>query len=175
MPAAIQKQKMLSHLENALYLAEIISYAQGYMLFREAAREYAWHLYYADIANIWREGCIIRSALLTHIKHAFSSSPQLVNLLFDPFFKDQIVHTIHSLREVVAQGAISGIPLPAHASALAFFDGYRSAWLPASLTQAQRDYFGSHTYERVDAARGEFFHTDWTGEGGDVTASTYTA
>lgn len=169
------RESLLADLENALYLAEIISYSQGYILFREAAGEFNWQLNYEEIANIWREGCIIRSALLTHIKNAFSHQPELPNLLFDPFFKQQTAASIGGLRKVVALGATSGIPLPAHAAALSFFDGYRSEWLPANLTQAQRDYFGSHTYERVDAPRGEFFHTDWTGEGGDVTASTYTA
>lgn len=169
------KETVLAWLEDALYLAKIISYVQGFMLFREAAREFKWQLNFADIANIWREGCIIRSALLMQIKAAFSRDAQLPNLLFDPFFKDQSAQTIQSLREVVVLAARSGVPLPAHAAALAFFDGYRSPWLPASLIQAQRDYFGSHTYERLDAPRGEFFHTDWTGEGGDVTASSYSA
>ncbi len=169
------KEDLLAKLEDALYLAEIISYAQGFMLFRAAKQEFGWQLNYAQIANIWREGCIIRSALLAHIKDAFSRDADLKNLLFDPFFKEQSAQAIGGLREVVALGAQGGVPLPAHAAALSFLDGYRSALLPANLIQAQRDYFGSHTYERLDAPRDEFFHTDWSGEGGDVTASTYNA
>jgi 6-phosphogluconate dehydrogenase len=171
----VPRDKVLAWLEDALYLAEIISYAQGFMLFREAAREYGWAMDYAEIANIWRAGCIIRSALLAHIKDAFRADIGLENLLLAPFFREQVAHSGAGLRETVALGAHSGIPLPAHAAALSFLDGYRSAHLPANLIQAQRDYFGSHTYERVDTPRGQFFHTDWTGEGGDVTASTYTA
>jgi len=166
---------MQADLENALYLAEIISYAQGFMLFREAAKEYQWDLDYASIANIWRDGCIIRSALLKHIRDAFSDNPQLKNLLFAPFFQQVASETIASLRRVVTTAVNAGVPVPAFSSALAFFDGYRSGTLPANLIQAQRDYFGSHTYERTDKPRGEFFHTNWTGEGSDVTASTYTA
>jgi 6-phosphogluconate dehydrogenase len=169
------KQDVLQDLENALYLAEIISYAQGFMLFREAAKEYHWHLNYTSIANIWRNGCIIRSSLLKHIKSAFANDPTLENLLVDPFFLKVAEDNIPSLRRVISIAVQAGIPIPAFSSALSFFDGYRSAVLPANLTQAQRDYFGSHTYERIDKERGEFFHTNWTGEGGDVTASTYNA
>ena len=169
------KQDVLQDLENALYMAEIISYAQGFMLFREAAKEYHWHLNYTSIANIWRNGCIIRSSLLEHIKNAFSKDPPLENLLVDPFFLKVAEDNIPSLRRVVGIAVQAGIPIPAFSSALSFFDGYRSAVLPANLTQAQRDYFGSHTYERIDKERGEFFHTNWTGEGGDVTASSYNA
>ncbi len=169
------KQDMLHDLENALYVAEIISYAQGFMLFREAAKEYHWHLNYASIANIWRNGCIIRSSLLKHIRKAFSNNPTLENLLVDPFFLKVAEDNIQSLRRVIGIAVQAGVPIPAFSSALSFFDGYRSAVLPANLTQAQRDYFGSHTYERVDRERGEYFHTNWTGEGGDVTASTYNA
>ena len=170
-----RKQDMLQDLENALFMAEIISYAQGFMLFREAAKEYHWHLNYTSIANIWRNGCIIRSSLLKHIRDAFSNDPTLENLLVDPFFLKVAEDNIHSLRRVVGIAVQAGVPIPAFSSALSFFDGYRSAVLPANLTQAQRDYFGSHTYERIDKERGEFFHTNWTGEGGDVTASTYNA
>jgi 6-phosphogluconate dehydrogenase len=169
------KEDLLSKLEEALFLAEIISYAQGFMLFREAAREFSWQLNYGEIANIWRAGCIIRSALLAHIKEAFSRDSELNNLLLDPFFKEQVAQSVGGLREITALGAHSGIPLPAHAAALSFLDGYRSALLPANLIQAQRDYFGSHTYERLDAPRDQFFHSDWTGKGGDTTASTYNA
>ena len=169
------KQKLLDDLENALYLAEIISYAQGFMLFRDAAREFKWQLDYTTIANVWRNGCIIRSALLTHIRDAFQRDRNLKNLLFDDFFKEEFRKGITSLRNITALAAQSGTPAPAYSTALSFYDGYRSAVLPANLTQAQRDYFGGHTYERVDAPRGQFFHTDWTGEGGDITASSYNA
>lgn len=169
------KGKLLADLENALYLAEIISYAQGFMLFREAAGEYQWDLDYARIANIWRNGCIIRSALLTHIRDAFLNSNDLKNLLFDEFFKKELKTSIASLRAIAVLAAQAGMPAPAYYAALSFFDGYRTQMLPANLIQAQRDYFGGHTYERVDAPRGKFFHTDWTGEGGDITASSYTA
>jgi 6-phosphogluconate dehydrogenase len=180
LPAAVDsvpvdQQDLVAHLENALYQAEIISYAQGFMLLREAAKAYHWDLPYSGIANIWRNGCIIRSALLAHIRSAYSRSGDLENLLFDPYFKEQTKDNLPGLRKVVSLAAQTGIPVPAHASALAFYDGYRSASLPANLIQAQRDYFGSHTYERTDAPRGEFFHTNWSEEGGDVTASTYSA
>jgi len=165
----------LRNLESALYLASILSYAQGFMLLREATREFGWDLHYADIATIWRAGCIIRSALLAHVSDAFRREPHMENLLFDPFFHQQAADCLPGLRRVAVLGAQAGIPLPAHASALAFWDGFRSGSLPANLIQAQRDYFGSHTYERTDCPRGQFFHTDWTGEGGDVTASTYNA
>ena len=169
------RQKVLDELENALYVSEIISYAQGFMLFREAAREFNWELDYATIANIWRNGCIIRSALLTHIRDAFKRENGLMNLLFDDFFKREFENGIVSLRNIVSLASQSGTPAPAYYTALSFYDGYRSEVLPANLTQAQRDYFGGHTYERVDAPRGKFFHTDWTGEGGDITASSYNA
>ena len=169
------KQKVLDDLENALYVSEIISYTQGFMLFRDAAKEFKWKLDYATIANIWRNGCIIRSALLTHIRDAFQRDNDLRNLLFDGFFKREFQGGILSLRNIVSLAAQSGTPAPVYCTALSFYDGYRSAVLPANLTQAQRDYFGGHTYERVDAPRGKFFHTDWTGEGGDITASSYNA
>lgn len=168
-------QEMEQDLENALYMSEIISYAQGFMLFREAAKEYKWDLDLSSIANIWRSGCIIRSSLLKHIRDAFLDNPTLENLLIDPFFLKIAEENISSLRRVVCTAVQTGLPIPAFSSALSFFDGYRSAVLPASLIQAQRDYFGSHTYERVDKDRGEFFHTNWTGEGGDITASSYNA
>ena len=168
-------QKILDELENALYLAEIISYAQGFMLFRDAARAYQWDLNYATIANIWRNGCIIRSELLTHIRDAFQQNRGLRNLLIDDFIKTQSEAAIDNLRSICILAAQSGTPAPAYYAALSFFDGYRSAVLPANLIQAQRDYFGGHTYERTDAPRGQAFHTDWTGEGGNITASTYNA
>jgi len=143
------------------------------MLFREAGREFGWALDFSTIANVWRNGCIIRSALLTHIRDAFKRKTDLQNLLLDPYFLQRIQENIASLRRVVSLAARAGIPIPAFGAALSFFDGYRSAVLPANLTQAQRDYFGSHTYERVDAPRGRFFHTNWTGKGGDATAASY--
>jgi 6-phosphogluconate dehydrogenase len=168
-------EALTQDLENALYLAEILSYSQGFMLFHEAAKEYKWGLNFQEIANIWRDGCIIRSALLTHIRDAYKNNGELENLLLDPFFLGEARLNVSSLRAVIRHAVAAGIPVPALSAALSFFDGYRSGSLPANLIQAQRDYFGSHTYERVDTPRGEFFHTDWTGKGGDVTASSYNA
>jgi 6-phosphogluconate dehydrogenase len=165
----------LDDLANALYAAKIISYAQGYMLMRAAAEQYGWNLNYGGIALMWREGCIIRSIFLDDIQKAFTHQPGLSNLLLDDFFKQQVQEAAPAWRRIVAQAVTWGIPVPAMSSALAFFDGYRSARLPANLTQAQRDYFGAHTYERVDKPRGEFYHTNWTGKGGAVTASSYQA
>jgi 6-phosphogluconate dehydrogenase len=162
-------------LRQALYAAKIVSYAQGYMLMRAAAAEYGWTLNNGGIALMWRGGCIIRSAFLGRIKEAFDRDPGLSNLLLDPYFAGQVQAAQAAWRRVVAQAVALGVPVPAMASALSFFDGYRSGRLPANLLQAQRDYFGAHTYERVDRPRGEFFHTDWTGRGGDVTARTYQA
>ena len=165
----------IDDLRQALYAAKIVSYAQGYMLMRAAAEAYGWNLNNGGIALMWRGGCIIRSAFLGKIKEAFDRNPNLRNLLLDPFFKEQIENAQASWRRVVSRAVQLGVPAPAMASGLAFFDGYRSGRLPANLLQAQRDYFGAHTYERVDRPRGEFFHTDWTGHGGDVTARTYQA
>ncbi len=165
----------LNDLREALYAAKIISYTQGYMLFRAASQEFGWHLNYGGIALMWREGCIIRAAFLDKIKAAYDHNPQLTNLLLDPYFKEQVLSAQDAWRRVVAQAAELGVPIPALASALSFFDGYRRERLPANLLQAQRDYFGAHTYERVDQPRGQFFHTNWTGEGGDVTAAAYNA
>ena len=174
-PHDVNRESFLKDLENALLLAEIISYTQGFMLFQKAAKEYEWCLNYQNIANVWRDGCIIRSVLLMHIKDAFQRNAALENLLFDPYFKEKADSYNSHLRHVITQAVLAGIPAPAYSAALSFYDGYRSAVLPANLIQAQRDYFGSHTYERVDAPRGKFFHTDWTSEGGDVTASSYNA
>jgi len=165
----------IDDLRQALYAAKIVSYAQGYMLMRAAAEAYGWNLNNGGIALMWRGGCIIRSAFLGKIKEAFDRDPNLRNLLLDPFFKEQIENTQAAWRRVVSRAVQLGVPAPAMASGLAFFDGYRSARLPANLLQAQRDYFGAHTYERVDRPRGEFFHTDWTGHGGGVTARSYQA
>jgi 6-phosphogluconate dehydrogenase len=156
-------------------LKDEASYAQGYMLMRAAAHEYDWNLNYGGIALMWRGGCIIRSAFLGKIKDAFDIDPSLSNLLLDPYFKDQIEAAQSAWRRVVSRAIEMGIPVPAMASALAFMDGYRSQRLPANLIQAQRDYFGAHTYERLDRPRGEFFHTNWTGRGGDATSGSYEA
>ncbi len=153
-------------MRDALYAAKIISYAQGYMLMGQAAKEYGWQLNYGGIALMWRGGCIIRSAFLDNIKEAFAKNPLLENLLLDDFFRDAIHNAQAGWRKVAAKGVELGIPMPAIASGLAYYDGYRSGRLPANLIQAQRDYFGAHTYERIDKPRGEFFHTDWTGHGG---------
>ena len=169
------KAAFIDDLEQALYASKIVSYAQGYMLMRAASEELGWNLPYGAIALMWRGGCIIRAAFLDDIKAAFDNDPDLLNLLLDPFFKDQVQQADEAWRRVVSTAASLGIPAPAMASALAFYDGYRRERLPANLLQAQRDYFGAHTYERVDKPRGEFFHTNWTGKGGDVTASTYDA
>ncbi|MGD0412496.1 MAG: decarboxylating NADP(+)-dependent phosphogluconate dehydrogenase [Verrucomicrobiota bacterium] len=158
----------------ALYASKMISYAQGYMLMRAAAREYGWNLNYGGVALMWRGGCIIRSRFLGKIKEAFDRKPGLTNLLLDKFFRAEIKKCQRSWRKVVAMSARKGIPTPAFSTALSFFDSYRSERLPANLLQAQRDYFGAHTYERLDRPRGEFFHTNWTGHGGVTASSTYT-
>ncbi len=167
------KAQMISDLKDALYGAKIISYAQGYNLMMEAAKEYDWNLNYGGIALMWRGGCIIRSVFLGDIKKAFDQNPQLANLLLDPYFKEKIEAAQAGWRRVCATALANGIPAPALTSALCYFDGFRSERLPANLLQAQRDYFGAHTYERIDKARGEFFHTNWTGRGGDTASSTY--
>lgn len=167
------KKKMIDDLRQALYASKIISYAQGYQLMRAAAGEYKWNLNYGGVALMWRGGCIIRSAFLGKIKEAFDRDPNLSNLLLDPFFKEAVEKAQDSWRRVIIAAVQMGIPTPALSTALAFYDGYRSQRLPANLLQAQRDYFGAHTYERVDKPRGEFFHTNWTGRGGETAASTY--
>lgn len=169
------KQEFISDLKNALYAAKIISYAQGFALMREAAKEYNWNLNYGNIALLWRGGCIIRSVFLGKIKEAFDKNPNLTNLLLDPFFKEVVTDAQNSWRKVLVAAITNGIPVPALSSALNYFDGYRTARLPANLLQAQRDYFGAHTYERVDRERGEFFHTNWTGKGGVTASSVYKA
>ncbi|MCK4922784.1 MAG: decarboxylating NADP(+)-dependent phosphogluconate dehydrogenase [Bacteroidales bacterium] len=169
------KKVFIEHIKQALYASKIISYAQGYVLMREAAKEYGWELNYGEIAQMWRGGCIIRSVFLGKITEAFNTNPGLKNLVLDPFFKETIDKAMEGWRRVVATSALNGIPVPAFSSALAYYDGYRTASLPANLLQAQRDYFGAHTYERIDKPRGEFFHTNWTGRGGDTASSTYNA
>jgi len=168
------RQEWINAIRQALYASKIISYTQGYMLMRAAAKQYGWNLNNGGIALMWRGGCIIRSAFLGEIKKAFDKNPNLENLLLDPFFKKAIKSCTRSWRKAVAMAVKKGIPVPAFSTALAFFDGIRSERLPANLLQAQRDYFGAHTYERVDKPRGEFFHTNWTGTGGRVASSTYT-
>lgn len=167
------RQKFINDLRQALYASKIVSYAQGYQLMRAAAKEYNWKLNNGGIALIWRGGCIIRSVFLGKIKEAFDRNPNLVNLLLDPFFKRAVAKAQSSWRRVVTTAVKLGIPMPAISAALAYYDGYRHQRLPANLLQAQRDYFGAHTYERVDKPRGEFFHTNWTGRGGITSASTY--
>lgn len=167
------KQQTINDLRQALYASKIVSYAQGYQLMRAAAAEYGWNLNYGGIALMWRGGCIIRSVFLGKIKEAYDKNPQLTNLLLAPFFTDAVVKAQESWRRVVSGAVNLGIPMPAISAALAYYDGYRAERLPANLLQAQRDYFGAHTYERVDKPRGQFFHTNWTGRGGDTAASTY--
>jgi len=167
------RAQFLKDLKDALYGAKIISYAQGYDLMREAAKENNWNLNYGGIALMWRGGCIIRSKFLGDIKKAYDKNPNLENLLLDDFFKGKIEAAQAGWRRVVATAVMNGVPAPAMTTALNYFDGFRSERLPANLLQAQRDYFGAHTYERVDKPRGEFFHTNWTGHGGDTASSTY--
>ncbi|MHC4510613.1 MAG: decarboxylating NADP(+)-dependent phosphogluconate dehydrogenase [Planctomycetota bacterium] len=167
------REKFLDDLRQALYASKIVSYAQGYQLMRAAAIEHNWNLNYGGIALMWRGGCIIRSVFLGKIKEAFVKKPKLENLLLDPFFKKAVRQAQRSWRRVVITAVKLGIPIPTISSALAFYDGYRHERLPANLLQAQRDYFGAHTYERVDKPRGEFSHTNWTGRGGTTAASTY--
>ncbi|MCL2127356.1 MAG: decarboxylating NADP(+)-dependent phosphogluconate dehydrogenase [Treponema sp.] len=171
---AADREGFIKDLEKALYASKVVSYAQGYLLMREAAKEHKWDLNYGGIALMWRGGCIIRSVFLGKIKEAFDRNPDLDNLLLDPFFTGIMEDAQASWRRVVSAAVENGIAAPAFSSALAYFDGYRSERLPANLLQAQRDYFGAHTYERVDRPRGEFFHTNWTGKGGTTSASTYT-
>jgi 6-phosphogluconate dehydrogenase len=167
------KKAFIEDLKNALYASKIVSYAQGYLLMREAAREYKWNLNNGGIALMWRGGCIIRSVFLGKIKEAFDKNPNLTNLLLDTFFKEKMQTSQAGWRRVVSVAVENGIPIPAFAAALSYFDGYRSARLPANLLQAQRDYFGAHTYERLDKPRGQFFHTNWTGRGGSTTSTEY--
>jgi 6-phosphogluconate dehydrogenase len=168
-----EKKASLAAIRDALYASKIVSYAQGYMLMRAAAAQYKWDLNYGGIALMWRGGCIIRSRFLGKIKEAFDRNAQLSNLLLDPYFTGEIERCQPAWRKVIATAVMAGIPVPAFSTALAFFDGYRTANLPANLLQAQRDYFGAHTYERVDKPRGQFFHTNWTGRGGETTSGSY--
>lgn len=167
------KKAFLKDLENALYASKLVSYAQGYSLMTAAAKEYGWSLNYGGIALMWREGCIIRSAFLDKIKEAYDNNENLTNLLLDPFFKGVMDTAQEGWRNVIATAVVNGIPTPSMSAALNYYDGYRHDRLPANLLQAQRDYFGAHTYERVDKPRGEFFHTNWTGRGGTTASTTY--
>ena len=167
------KTEAVNAIRDALYASKIISYAQGYMLMNEAANTYGWELNYGGIAQMWRGGCIIRSQFLANIREAFENNPNLKNLLLDQFFIDAITEALPGWRKAVGAAISLGVPAPAFSSALAFYDGYRSARLPANLLQAQRDYFGAHSYEHLDKPRGEFFHTNWTGRGGDISATNY--
>ena len=170
-----EKAKTLEDLRHALFAAKIVSYAQGYTLMRSAAKTYGWNLNYGGIALMWRGGCIIRSVFLGKIREAYVNNPELTNLLLDPFFTKVIEESEAGWRRICGLAIASGVPAPAMTTALSYFDGYRCERLPANLLQAQRDYFGAHTYERVDRERGEFFHTNWTGHGGNTSARIYNA
>jgi len=167
------RKAFLADLERALYASKIISYAQGYEMMRAAAGEFKWNLSYGGIALLWREGCIIRSKFLGKIKEAYDKNPKLSHLLLDPFFREKIDAAQDGWRRVVATAATNGVWIPAHATALTYYDGFRNGRLPANLLQAQRDYFGAHMYERLDQPRGQFFHTNWTGRGGTTASSAY--
>ena len=168
------RAKIVEDIRKALYASKIVSYTQGYLLMRAAAQQYDWNLNYGGVALMWRGGCIIRSVFLGKIKEAFDRNSKLSSLMLDSFFRKALNSSHRSWRNVVSTAVKKGIPVPALSTALAFYDGYRSGRLPANLLQAQRDYFGAHTYERVDQPRGQFFHTNWTGHGGDVASGTYT-
>lgn len=172
-PFAGDRAAFVRDIQQALYASKIISYAQGFMLMRQAAKDYKWELNYGNVALMWRGGCIIRSRFLGKIKEAFDKNPDLESLILAPFFQDALEKAQSSWRKVVSYAAMTGIPTPCFSTALAFFDGYRTAKLPANLLQAQRDYFGAHTYERIDKPRGTFFHTDWIGSGTNVSAGSY--
>ena len=169
------KKAFIDAVRQALYASKICSYAQGFQLMRMAAKEYNWDLHYGEIALLWRGGCIIRATFLEKIKAAFDRDPKLANLLVDDFFKNEVGRCQKAWRQVVAQAVLAGVPVPAFSSALAYFDGYRSGNLPANLLQAQRDYFGAHTYERIDRPRGEIYHTEWTESSGKTVSGTYNA
>ncbi len=170
-----EKKEFIEDVRRALYCSKMISYAQGYMLLRAVEKEMKWNLNMGGIALMWRGGCIIRSVFLGNIKAAFDKNPKLQNLLMDDFFSSALSKYQASWRKAIIHAIEIGVPMPAFSTALAFYDGYRSERLPANLLQAQRDFFGAHTYERVDKPRGEFFHTNWTGRGGKVSSSTYNA
>jgi 6-phosphogluconate dehydrogenase len=170
-----EKKEFIEDVRRALYCSKMISYAQGYMLLRAVEKEMKWNLNMGGIALMWRGGCIIRSVFLGDIKKAFDKNPKLENLLMDDFFSSALSRYQASWRKAIIHAIEIGVPMPAFTTALSFYDGYRCERLPANLLQAQRDFFGAHTYERVDKPRGEFFHTNWTGRGGKVSSSTYNA
>src|SRR3984885_8386050 len=170
-----EKEECIEDVRRAQYCSKMVSYAQGYMLLRAAEKDQGWHLNMGGIALMWRGGCIIRSVFLGNIKAAFDKNPDLWNLLLDNFFSGALNKYQASWRKAIIHAIEIGVPTPAFSTALAFYDGYRTDRLPANLLQAQRDFFGAHTYERVDKPRGEFFHTNWTGRGGKVSSSTYNA
>lgn len=172
-PVELGENLFVEEIRQALYASKLISYAQGFSLIRRASEHYGWELDYGTIAQIWRKGCIIRSVFLQKITEAYRKNPQLENLLFDDFFRTKIQNALPSWRKTVSEGALSGVALPAMSSALSYFDGLRTLHSAANLIQAQRDYFGAHTYERTDRERGIFFHTNWTGEGGNTVSGTY--
>ncbi len=172
-PYTADRAELIDAIRQTLYASKIVSYAQGYTLMRAAAKSYGWNLNYGGVALMWRGGCIIRSVFLGKIKEAFDHDPALSNLLLDPYFAGTVKACVPAWRKVVSAAVACGVPAPAMSAALSYFDGYTCQRLPANLLQAQRDYFGAHTYERVDRPRGEFYHTNWTGEGGDTAASTY--
>lgn len=167
------KEQFLGMLQKALFASKIVSYAQGFLLMRQAAKEFNWTINYGSVALMWREGCIIRSAFLSKIKEAYDRDVNLEILLIDDYFKQKLGQAQDGWREVIATATKLGVPIPCMSTALSFYDGYRTERLPANLLQAQRDYFGAHTYERIDRKRGEFFHTNWTGKGGEVSSSVY--
>ena len=167
------RRAFIEDLRRALLASKIVSYAQGYELMRSASEEYNWNLNYGGIALMWRGGCIIRSVFLGKIKDAFDNNPDIRNIMLDPYFTEKILNAQAGWRHVVTEAVKAGIPVPAFTTALCYFDGFRSERLPANLLQAQRDYFGAHTYERIDKPRGEFFHTNWTGRGGNTVSTEY--
>ena len=169
------RKAFLEDLRRALFAAKVVSYAQGYALMRAAAREYGWNLNYGGIALMWRGGCIIRSVFLGKIKDAFDAAPDIANILLDPYFTGKLAEAQDGWRKVLSTAILNGVPAPCMTAALEYYDGYRCSRLPANLLQAQRDFFGAHTYERTDKPRGEFFHTNWTGHGGDTISTTYCA
>lgn len=169
------RKDFLEDLRKALFAAKVVSYAQGYALMKAAAKEYGWNLNYGGIALMWRGGCIIRSVFLGKIKEAFDNNPDIANILLDPYFSGKLAEAQSGWRNVLAQAIVNGVPAPCLSAALEYYDGYRCERLPANLLQAQRDFFGAHTYERTDMPRGQFFHTNWTGHGGDTVAGTYIA
>ena len=169
------RKAFLEDLRKALFAAKVVSYAQGYALMKAAAKEYGWNLNYGGIALMWRGGCIIRSVFLGKIKEAFDNNPDIANILLDPYFSGKLAEAQSGWRNVLAQAIVNGVPAPCLSAALEYYDGYCCERLPANLLQAQRDFFGAHTYERTDMPRGQFFHTNWTGHGGDTVAGTYIA